>query len=1401
VKDDPEPARVAAQLGPEDSVLTLSLRAKLKFGHACPRTLSLNDLIAHDRMCALAVEAQSVLRRFLEVSCWGSRIDGIHWPDIFNDDQQAQYFRDLLLAEDIGAALIKRGVEQMVWTGETNIKPHLALHAFREGLGSIAGANLVTWPPISAPDTLSLQALGSKIQSRLRRIRALALPQEPAPRRCKFVSIFATSEWERFTDPLIDLHNTHGEQFQIWYLGSISERLSAWAAAQGITVVSVPYPQSVDSDISLFFAEHWKNWQEGAAKNLAEATGHPVIAGVGLQSHFQQFFTYTLPRTAQWARELEGFLRCAEPELLIGSAAFTYMTAFPYHVSRKLGIRSAALSHTYVSGDGTPVASDYLACRNRFERVGYRRSFPSDDKVIYCENSSNQISYVPREKHALGNGSRRIVAVLTAYSSLDDVIMPDVDIDAFWSTLESIAAPPAEFDDLYFVFKFHPRFDVARLLSDRISRPNVEIFPALASVTELLDEAWVVVICNHYGGVVADSIATGAPILFLNSARFFYPNIEPIGHEAGETLQAMPAFWEILERLNQSADLYGELAAKCRNFRANYLETTERRVPEQLGQFSRLSASSETATDVNLPAAPPYVPAQGQRDIIVTRTSAKVKKSTSKPVSILFNTWANDGNLNAQSLTAREIALRLDPQAFHSTLFLGHGQQADPRLVGRPGIRLVTVPPRLGSATIAKRMLWGPEQIIFYPSLNARASRMFWQLRGAGKEKFVIENIECSLPQIHALPPRSLAHAVKNIKGADACFAITSAISASLQDEFGVHAPVIPLGVNLDLFQAEDRSGHDLPVRVLYVASIQPRKQPHIMLDLARATRGEPLEFHLIGPVIGDPGYKERLLAEAARDGLNNVVFHGPMKQEEILSWMRLSDIFVLPSRLEGFGKVMIEAGATGLPSIVFSDYQTPTVIDGSTGFQVDTFDQMRDALLLLTRDRRLRLEMGAQAIKHAKQFDWNSIAARWEEAFLLAVEGRDRVSVFRHQSFPNPRDPNSLTPGTSLARRQEAAFKAPVNNQMNLKIKEVHPTPDPKVSNKEFFILGPSRSGTTLLARMLDAHPDLAVFPETWMFDTLDRLGCTDHFSHKWQFVLFMNEMWEHVNTLDPTASAVVAGVARATPHYTGPTKPIIEELGRLFSTRRGARVWGEKTPAHSMLARQMTGLFPDAAYLRIIRDPRDILVSYADMWNKGNYDSSYLMKTAALVKFYFSHVLAEEFWGAHESLLIRYENLVSDPVANLESICAYMDLPFSSDMVSFHQTEESRRTSLSPRHKNIDKPVMTSRVHRFLSAFSKDQLALIETFLKDYMSPIGYEPTTDCIVRPEMEPFLQQAEKAYTDFVNRRARRRAKLRARLKVGIFSIAGNRLSTLRNMDIAETETDWSHRIKSVPLAS
>lgn len=359
---------------------------------------------------------------------------------------------------------------------------------------------------------------------------------------------------------------------------------------------------------------------------------------------------------------------------------------------------------------------------------------------------------------------------------------------------------------------------------------------------------------------------------------------------------------------------------------------------------------------------------------------------------ILYGVFANAENVNAQSLNAREIALRLDPEKFLCTFFLGWGQAPDPRLNGQPHIRFVTMPPRGGSLLILFEFLFGPHDIVQYLSNNDVASKWYWRVRGGGRKKYRIQTLEGSREQFEALPKATRELLLECLKGADKIVSITPHIAEQFQEGYGFPSSVIPVGVDLKQFHPIEKQSTDGPLQILTVGTMQERKQLHVILELARRLRGMDVEFHIVGPTLGDNRYETRLREERARDGLTNVIFHGGMSQHEIQQWMVRADIFVLPSRLEGLPKVSLEAAACGLPVILFDDYATPSVVDGVTGFQVKGTEEMCERTRQLGQDPGLRKRMGEAGRKHVGQYDWDLISTLWQELFgQIRVRGGGR--------------------------------------------------------------------------------------------------------------------------------------------------------------------------------------------------------------------------------------------------------------------------------------------------------------------------------------------------------------------------------------------------------------------------
>ena len=111
---------------------------------------------------------------------------------------------------------------------------------------------------------------------------------------------------------------------------------------------------------------------------------------------------------------------------------------------------------------------------------------------------------------------------------------------------------------------------------------------------------------------------------------------------------------------------------------------------------------------------------------------------------------------------------------------------------------------------------------------------------------------------------------------------------------------------------------------------------------------------------------------------------YGPISdvKKEYLS----SSVFVLPSRFEGFGLVIIEAMACGVPVVAFDCENGPrSIIDnGKTGFLIPPFDinVLAVEVMHLISDANLRKQIGANAQEAASKYDIDRIGQQWKHLF-----------------------------------------------------------------------------------------------------------------------------------------------------------------------------------------------------------------------------------------------------------------------------------------------------------------------------------------------------------------------------------------------------------------------------------
>lgn len=174
----------------------------------------------------------------------------------------------------------------------------------------------------------------------------------------------------------------------------------------------------------------------------------------------------------------------------------------------------------------------------------------------------------------------------------------------------------------------------------------------------------------------------------------------------------------------------------------------------------------------------------------------------------------------------------------------------------------------------------------------------------------------------------------------------------------------------------------DLSVKtVISVGSLSYNKGTDLLLEIwEKVSKNFPdWKLEIYGKS-ADSNYEEL----NQKKNLRNVFFNPPVS--DIQQKYVEASVFVLPSRSEGFGMVIIEAMACGLPVVSFDCPHGPgdIVTDGKDGFLIENgnTDQFAEKLALLMKDIELRKKFGTEAKITAQNYRPETIVAVWDQLF-----------------------------------------------------------------------------------------------------------------------------------------------------------------------------------------------------------------------------------------------------------------------------------------------------------------------------------------------------------------------------------------------------------------------------------
>ncbi len=195
---------------------------------------------------------------------------------------------------------------------------------------------------------------------------------------------------------------------------------------------------------------------------------------------------------------------------------------------------------------------------------------------------------------------------------------------------------------------------------------------------------------------------------------------------------------------------------------------------------------------------------------------------------------------------------------------------------------------------------------------------------------------------------------------------------------------VVPYGVDTSAFVQRERApAENAPFRVIFIGSLIQRKGLSYLLDAVRSLKSRHIELFLCGR-----GVVDRALIESYSD-LNIEVKIG-LPRDELVQLAHSCDVFVLPSLIEGFAHVIVEAMACGLPIITTDHTCGPDIItEGAEGFIVP----IRDARAIAEKlswgmDNRAALAaMGERAASRAATLTWERFRAGIRAAYAQMCE------------------------------------------------------------------------------------------------------------------------------------------------------------------------------------------------------------------------------------------------------------------------------------------------------------------------------------------------------------------------------------------------------------------------------
>ncbi len=271
-------------------------------------------------------------------------------------------------------------------------------------------------------------------------------------------------------------------------------------------------------------------------------------------------------------------------------------------------------------------------------------------------------------------------------------------------------------------------------------------------------------------------------------------------------------------------------------------------------------------------------------------------------------------------------------------------------------------------------------------------------------------------------------------------------------------------------------------------------------------------------------------------------------------------------------------------------------------------------------------------------------------------------------------------------------------------------------------FIVGMPRSGTTLVSAMLDAHPDIAISPETHFYTRCRPPGGS---------AATVDEMWHCLRQQpgfgDARFSAAEQAEMQARIDRGCPSPQpadVLRAVEEVYAERYGAEAWGEKTPDHLQHVPTILQDFPDAAILVVVRDPRDVCLSLKGLpWNRDT-----LLESAWTWRCYAQATQSYRERFSEQVRWVRYEDLLDDPASVISDVLSWLEAPSDPDLLDtvlhfYEQSGSPADAGREPWKRKTRRPIDPSNQEKWRTQMSRAEQWAVQRLTGPALREMGYD------------------------------------------------------------------------------